>query len=408
MRYVVLIVMTSIILFVVVATMWIADAPRSASKQAAIPTPAATGDLDPMVRDLVQTRSSAVASDPDKACSWAALGWAFQGNGMPQQALECYQQAERLEPQEGRWPFYTALAKAELSDGEGALAAMARAAELRPEFGPAFWRRGIWLMDLGRLDEAQDLFSHASRLDLDSPVPLIGIAKIAIARGQDQEAVAWLSNLLSQQAEHPYAKYLLAEAHQRLGETHEAAIVRQGSISVEPIWHDDWEIEIAQSTTGYNSTLESAQRQMTAERWRLASDRLEKLRKYWPDDAAVLSAAARTSMELGRYEDALTAATSALQSPALPSAQKTELEELRARTLSRLSRWSEAESAFVSLTQSHAENGDLWLELANAQLKQGKRDAAAASLEQAMQRQPTQTALAKRIKEALAATPASP
>jgi tetratricopeptide (TPR) repeat protein len=404
--------MTAIFLSIIATTLWLSFAPDlTAADIPTIPASAMADSpaRDPMVMALIDSRRAAVAADPAKAKAWGALGLTFHAHGLTDEALRCYQQAATLDPADGHWPYYQGLVHASLHHWDKAVELMKQATTLRPDYGPAFWRQARYEVARNNTEQAEQLFMHASRLDLDSPVPLLGIAQIFVSRGQHAEAVAWLENVVAQHPDELYARHLLAESYDRTDRKHDAEITRQGSIAVEPDWHDDWEYSIVETATGYDVVMASARRQFDAKRFRPTIQKLDSLRQHWPHDPEANRLLAAAHLEVGQYREALQAIAAGMTEAPLPPQQQCALRLLKGRALARLNDWSNAEIEFNLITSSQPDDGDAWVHLANARLQLGRREEAAAALRTARQHPiASETALADRVRAALDATPAAP
>src|SRR5947209_3700073 len=67
----------------------------------AIPLNGASKEMTEAVEEALQ----AVRRQPRSGRTWGVLGMVLTANGFNQQAIECLAQAERLDPQEPRWPY---------------------------------------------------------------------------------------------------------------------------------------------------------------------------------------------------------------------------------------------------------------------------------------------------------------
>src|SRR5206468_3085144 len=76
----------------------------------AIPEPPAvdlTG-IDPAVARIVEEARLAVRQTPRSAAAWGRFGQVLAVHGFTDEASLCFTQAERLDPQDVRWPYYQA------------------------------------------------------------------------------------------------------------------------------------------------------------------------------------------------------------------------------------------------------------------------------------------------------------
>lgn len=174
------------------------------------------------------------------------LGMGYDVNGLRDEALATYAQAEALDPNDFRWPYFSALLIAEAGEYAMALAALDRALAIDANYLPALLSQGNWLLQLDRPNDAMIAFEHA--LDLDaipgsSPVPspaaTFGRARVMIVRGERVQAVELLEQLV-QTVTHPYIYRTLGEVLRDLGRTKQArTALAQGKDAVPLKWPDE-------------------------------------------------------------------------------------------------------------------------------------------------------------------------
>lgn len=147
------------------------------------------------------------------------LGQTLHALDLPAAAARAYDTALRLLPQDPRWPYFLALAKQSQGDLEGAVAQYRRFLEGPRELPAAHVRLGDALLQLGRLDEADAAFQSAleSAPEEVGAVALHGLGRVAVERGEAEQAVELLSRALALQPDATTIHYPLAQAHRRLG-----------------------------------------------------------------------------------------------------------------------------------------------------------------------------------------------
>ena len=101
------------------------------------------------------------------------LAMAYDVNGLREAALATYQQAEVLDPDDFRWPYFSAQLVAEGGDHAQALSVLRRALEIDEEYAPAWAWRGTWLLKVGLPDDALAAFDRAANLTPDRLPPSV-------------------------------------------------------------------------------------------------------------------------------------------------------------------------------------------------------------------------------------------
>ncbi len=160
-------------------------------------------------------------------------------------ALAGYAALARLQPRDGRWPYFMAVIHAGFGRLQEATPLFRRSTELAPDHVPGWLRLGTARLKADDLAGAMAAYEEALRRAADDPHALLGLARCALreerwtaARGLLQRAVAADPRLAP-------ALHLLATVHERLGNREAASAVLAradaGAMEVEPPdpWLDD-------------------------------------------------------------------------------------------------------------------------------------------------------------------------
>jgi tetratricopeptide (TPR) repeat protein len=166
------------------------------------------------------------------------LGMAYDVNGFRNEALATYAQAEALDPNDFRWPYFSALLIAETDEYDLALLALDRALAIDADYPPALLSQGNWLLRLDRPGAAIIAFERVLEMDV-SPAATFGLARVMIARGEREQAVELLEQLV-QTVSHPYIYRTLGEVMRDLGQTEQARLaLAQGKDALPLRWSDE-------------------------------------------------------------------------------------------------------------------------------------------------------------------------
>ncbi len=198
--------------------LWAALARRGADRPPEPPLPS-LDEADPEVAEAVQLARRAVLADRRSGEAWGRLGMVLRAHDFGAESNACFEQAERLSPDEPAWPYLRGLTLA-LTDPEAGARCLERAAELGlPE---ARLRLAEVLLEQGRLDEAERHLGLA-RAEGGPPRALLGLARLALARQDWQGGLAGLQGLAEDVHCRKLARGLMAEALQRLKRPKKAA-----------------------------------------------------------------------------------------------------------------------------------------------------------------------------------------
>jgi len=161
-------------------------------------------------------RADAQVREKKNAIAGAAeLGRLYQANGYTAEAEQCWRALEHLRPKDAHWPYYLAdLARAR-SDYSAMEEALQRAVELDPGYAPAWLRLADWQLKNGQSDAAFANYNRRLALVPKDPYARLGLARIALQKGDRAAAGAILAELVQDTpsfstGHNLYAEYLIA------------------------------------------------------------------------------------------------------------------------------------------------------------------------------------------------------
>jgi tetratricopeptide (TPR) repeat protein len=155
------------------------------------PPPPLVEGVEPRVRERLLERHRAVERAPRDGEAWGRYGMALEAHRQVDAAQVAYLEAQRLAPEDFRWPYYLGTLL-EYRDPAAAARWLEAAVELDPAYAPARIRLGEVLEKLGRPNEALWQFEQAERLDPSNPLAPFGRGRVALASGDVAAAIAHL------------------------------------------------------------------------------------------------------------------------------------------------------------------------------------------------------------------------
>src|SRR5262245_57701831 len=140
--------------------------------------------MDPAVRKVIEDEQSRVRDAPQSGRAWGRLGMAFQSHMFHGEALSCFEQAVKQEPDNPRWPYFRGVIRM-AHDPPTALADLRRAVELCHDAtdGPRLRLAEVYLR-LGQPDEAREQFQALVRKDPGHGRARLGLARLDFQTGQ--------------------------------------------------------------------------------------------------------------------------------------------------------------------------------------------------------------------------------
>ena len=252
-----------------------------------------------VIEDLLQS----IRALPQSAEMRGRLAMAYEVNDFATAGIAAYRQAEALDGDDFRWPYFRAVLTAEEGDLEQALQAVDAAVTVDDGYVPAWLYRGIWLIGLGRYEEAQTSFEHARSLGANVNADA-GIGETLLAQNKPLQAVAVLEPL-SAELRHPHVYRLLARAYQALGRSDEAKIAAARGQRWQALrWQDPLQEQKWKYLASYSGRLVHAENLLKIQRYDEAIEVLEPMQERALDDEAVLSNLALAYARTGQSERA--------------------------------------------------------------------------------------------------------
>lgn len=242
-----------------------------------------------MVRDRIEEVWQAAANEPSEAARWLELGKVYHAHQLTEPAADCYRRAIELAPGEPRGWYFAAHAEAELGMLTEAVVALERVSELDPFYVPAYWRRGDWLLDLGRSTDAEAAYREAVQRDESAAAGWIGLARIALERHEPRSAAEILQRVVAADPANGVAGQLLGRALHALGDEAGARRALALATGMGAYLPDPWYEEILWSATGVGNLLRLLSARMDRGEIDEVIGELEQLRRAHPRDVGVLN-----------------------------------------------------------------------------------------------------------------------
>jgi tetratricopeptide (TPR) repeat protein len=244
-------------------------------------------DVDPAVRRAVEEALAEVRRTPRDGEAWGRLGMVLTGHIFEDAAMVCFAQAERLDPDNPRWPYFQACIEqahhrptslAKLRRAVGLCSARTEGPRLR--LAEALWRSG-------EVEASRDLFQSLLQDDGHHARAHLGLARIHLQANELAECGEHLDRAQAQPRVRKAALTLAAEFYERQGD---AAAARRALASLiglpdDPDWPDEFLAEAARCKVGESVRVQQAAKLLDQQRHAEALGRLEELVLDYPESA---------------------------------------------------------------------------------------------------------------------------
>jgi tetratricopeptide (TPR) repeat protein len=251
-----------------------------------------TDRLDREVAELVREAHGAVVQAPWSADAWGHLGRVLLANEIePDIAMACFENAERLDPNNPRWPYlFAGYLMVDKANPEAALPKLQRATDLskRGRDVPSAVRLRLaeTLALLGCPEEAAPHFVQVQTAEPNNPRAHFGLALLALSRGDDQKSRVHLEACLGSPQARKKACVQLVAVCERLKDAASAEKYAKLARQMPPDadWHDPYVLEHVHLALRRQSKINRIELLESAGRFEQAVQELSILTRNDPDN----------------------------------------------------------------------------------------------------------------------------
>ncbi|MEE2941297.1 MAG: tetratricopeptide repeat protein [Planctomycetota bacterium] len=236
----------------------------------------------------LEAATARVVASPRDAATWSALGGAYEVAAIHEEAERCYASAGELEPTSARHFYRAAICSALVGEIDRALEQVARVIELEEGYGPAWRRRGVWMLELGDTTGARAAFERAGELLPGRPDALVGLAQVALLDDDLEAALRHAEAAYALVPTDRYVRLVLGDALRRSGRAEDAAPHLAAGEGSRPTYADPWSEAITRARRRDEDAMQRAGELERKGRWAEALRVYEDVETRRPDDTNVL------------------------------------------------------------------------------------------------------------------------
>ncbi|MFK7960195.1 MAG: tetratricopeptide repeat protein [Phycisphaerales bacterium] len=269
---------------------------RAVIAPAAVPVPASndpvaipTGvDLDPETANILEARRVAASVDPDSIAARTRYALALQAAQLDEPAMRTWEQVVAAGPNDPTGWYFLAITRRQIGQTDEAMAALHRSIAAGPDYLPAQTRRGFWHLENGDPVAASTDFSAVLRVVNGDPAASIGMARVLIQAGEDEQASAILAVLRRSEPRDAYVRFLYGGVLQRLGRSDLARFELEAGAGSQFVWgaRDPRMLAVANQRVGPRARISMGQQLVGAGQFSAARDRVAPLVNDPATDAA--------------------------------------------------------------------------------------------------------------------------
>jgi tetratricopeptide (TPR) repeat protein len=307
---------------------------------------------------------AALAIHPTNALWHAQRGYLLEELDRTEEAADAYQRSFDLDPDDREVALALGATLARLGRMGAALQVFESLAREHPDFEPAYCHRVYIYAELGRHDQAEEMFYLAQQLDDACPDCFFHLGSSLAARGQHDRAIFCWERVLELEPAYIGVNRRIAQAHRAKGNRDEA--------------HEYFLRELRDDPGNVDLLFELADLALESGQIAAASAKLEQILELEPRHAGARLALGRVWLRTGHPDKAL-ACFDSLQANSDPEMEydKAEADTLAGEALCQLGRFAEARVHLEAAVERGTDGGRVMMLLGDSLLAVGKAPEAA-------------------------------
>jgi len=308
----------------------------------------------------------------------------------------CFANAERLVPEDHRWPYllgYIFEIQGRLEEAERVLV---RAAGLDPADAPTLIRLGRVRLEQGRYEEARAHFEGVLAIDSGSAAGIDGLGKAAAGLGDHSGAVEYFERALELQPTASSVHYALGLAYRRLGDLELARKNLDEGGDGAVLFVDPLLQPVAQLGRSAELYLVRGAQAFAIERWEEAAAHYREALAIEPENFTTYKALGFCLQKLGDLDGAIDLLFEAIQTgastdPARDRLEHSEIYRILGGLTALQGRAGKATELFQTSLELNPDRPDVLSKLANALSRQGRFEEALPHYNRALELIPDHT-----------------
>jgi len=277
-----------------------------------LPAPADFDQMDPIIAQAVRGALESARRQRGNQTRRMTLGMVYEANGMLGLAKKCYDEVSRTRPHDAQVRYRMAHVEERSGELRAAIESAQRTVDLDPAYQPARAQLGLWLLDDGRMNEAEarlhEVVQQVVQREPGNEAAIFGMVLHAIStRDADRAAKLLLEYNLLNGSNASYARHLDLTIRRQLGEQVSVTEAGARSAQVRPQWHDPWNDAVKAHQTGARLLRRAAQGHMNRGQYPQAVNLLERARRAEPENAGILVTLATCYRKQGRIRESFAA-----------------------------------------------------------------------------------------------------
>lgn len=244
---------------------------------------------DPILLPVIENYADEVDANRGDPKIRMHLGMTYEAATLNTLAEATYLQFVKLFPKRAIGWYRLAVVQERQGNLDDAIFSIQRAAEVSgDQMAAPHWQLALWLIDVGRIEEAKNEAKLASSIKPNSLPVQIANARIAIVEGNPEIAIELLNkeDLISE-IQDGYVYQLLGRAYRANGEEEKSRLAWSRAGQSKPKWGDPWTANVVSHVVGLQLMRQQIKQAMRSGELGSARKLIQEYFTYEPDNVLV-------------------------------------------------------------------------------------------------------------------------
>ena len=245
--------------------------------------------IDPILLPVIENYADEVDANRGNPKIRMHLGMTYEAATLNTLAEATYLQFVKLFPKRAIGWYRLAVVQERQGNLDDAIFSIQRAAEISgDQMAAPHWQLALWLIDVGRIEEAKKAANLASSIKPNSLPVQIANARIAIEEGNPEIAIELLNkgDLISK-VQDGYVYQLLGRAYRAIGDEEKSRLAWSRAGQSKPKWGDPWTTNVVNHVIGLQLMRQKIKQFMKSGELVSARKLIQEYFTYEPDNVLV-------------------------------------------------------------------------------------------------------------------------
>ena len=183
-----------------------------------LPPALPSGDVEPLVQDLISPQIARIEKDPSSAEEHGTLGLMYEANEMWEPATRALENATRLDPSDPVWTLHLHRSRNSVGKSSGELARLESLVSRFSHVASFLYILGLSRLEDGDIEGARKALEESLQLAPEEPAPMVALSELEMLVGNPRLALEHARQALKRAPGQPAVRNARGQALRALGE----------------------------------------------------------------------------------------------------------------------------------------------------------------------------------------------